>query len=111
MATEHRTLVPFSRFRAAEPFFNNTVFEAKKPTRYAIVANNKELRSISRFATLSTVIYNKSSRKIFYFQDCWPKRKIAINRTGTHLTDDNFGKNMKPLIIDEITGLKKEYIA
>ena len=67
MATEHRTLVPFSRFRAAMRIVNNTIFEAKKPTSYAIVANNKELSSIKPYATLDTVIYNKSNEKIFLF--------------------------------------------
>jgi hypothetical protein len=108
MATEHRTFIPTSRFRGVIRVVSNTVFAAKKPTSYAIVANNKEFRSMSLYATLDTVIYNKSNEKIFYFQDCWPKRRIAINQTGAPLTDDNFGgKNMKPLIIDEITGLKK----
>ena len=83
------------------PVFTNDV-----GTEYVFVDNNKALKSISdelkEHENKNILIYNKANDKLYSLHDGIDGEKIciAVNKSGDPLTDDNFGKKMKPLSID-----------
>ena len=81
-----------------DPVFTNNV-----TTKYAFVDNNKDFKSISEELKNHTnlVIYNKANDKLYSLND-GKKKCIAVNKTGEPLTDDNFGKKMKPLNVEDV---------
>ena len=81
-----------------DPIFVNNV-----ATKYAFVDNNKDFKSISGELKdhENLVIYNKANSKLYSLSD-GSKKCIAVNKTGESFTDDNFGKKMKPLNVENI---------
>jgi len=74
---------------------------AESSTGYAIVENKKEQKKIVNSTDENIVIYNKSNDKIYSYQN-GKKQDQVSNKTGEPLTEANFGKKMKPLIVENI---------
>ena len=80
------------------PIFNNYI-----RTEYTIVDENKSFKSLSGGLEDidNLVVYNKANEKLYSLND-GKKKCIAVNKTGEPLTDDNFGKKMKFLNVEDI---------
>jgi len=81
---------------------NKFKISAKSSTWFAIVESKKEQKKIVNSTDENIVIYNKSSDKIYSYQN-GKKQDQVSNKSGEPLTEANFGRKMKPLDIDIIT--------
>ena len=90
------------KIRSMDLAFKDAVLhnKNKSPINYVIVDSNKDFASISKHFN-DGLIYNKLTEKIYSLNDN-KKTVIGINKTGEPLTDDNFGKKMKPLNVEYI---------